>query len=853
MNTNNYHTKDKKINKSEEKKTKIQKKNYWLIIVSIILIFLGTGLLTCSIVATINFKKDQIIDVSNDRYDLIKFLQNNSNYSDIIKKYEHDDFWPKEYFEINLSEKKITYWKDNSKESIICYKKYSNSNDCIKFNTKSDLDNFLEIPELNDIDLLVEETFKDAIDDADISEKEKELSLLYNALAGHAGSYVLLGRINDESDWRYFTANDFPQYYIQITDKQLKNIVQSYSNSLSNEMDTPSLSEAFMNFIIKISAEAVSFDFRHDKIYYGNISANVANEEDRKSLQQPFDYTKLNKESACGWIAPYLDKKIIKARDFYGIKHDIIFIDNQTYEKINNLSWNERESNSNFWGKLLFVSGLFFLIVGTGFITYRIIIKNRKKQNITKSNNTDEVSEPTTNDTGKNTLNIENSTLPINSKGSQPLSGLEESQDFSHEIKNLKKLIEEKQKKINNLIAANISVIDNYKKSDDYKAILKEVKSEAVKDFMKSNEFKNILENKKKEWEEEYKTSNSLSIKSQRWDELCKCSSESDALDFLKRMHEIKNSFPKIHSVELLYTEAKKNSKTEIELISNLLKGIDELKDIKLQLTLNNIINEAAYANKIREKFEQTQQLIQEYSDKNEYKQIVKQGKELTIWERLVVMTWSLECINNILDIFKKEKLSTETVNRAIEIHKEDIMQIFATRIFKKLMDDSSAKARMLASTRENIMKDKINEMYEKYHIVMQETPVYTEFVKSLDNIFDKTKNEAQYIMAMKKLLVDDFVKNERDIKDKGQYLSLLIAMGLHMSDYIRYMNGNDIDYCSNVKLVLSGMSNEDSNTEFRYKDPAYSGEYSNRVYEWLKDTGINHLKALVGNRLIMP
>lgn len=470
MNTNNYHVKDKEINKSEEKKIKIQKNNYWLIIVSIILVFLGTGLLTCSIIATINFKKNQIIDVSNNRYDLLKFLQDNSNYSDIIKKYEHDDFWPKEYFEINLSEKEITYWKDNSKESIICYKKYSNSNDCIKFNTKSDLDEFLKIPELNDIDLLVEETFKDAIDDADISEEEKELSLLYNALAGHAGSYVLLGRINDESDWRYFTANDFPQYYIQITDKQLKNIVQSYSNSLSNEMDTPSLSEAFMNLIIKISAESVSFDFRHDKIYYGNISANVANEEDRKSLQQPFDYTKLNKESACGWIVPYLDKKIIKARDFYDIKHDIIFIDNQTYEKINNLSWKERESNSNFWGKLLFVSGLFFLIAGTGFITYRIIVKNRKKQNITKkSNNTDEISEPTTNDTGKGTLNIENSTLPINNKDSQPLSGLEESQDFSHEINDLKKLIEEKQKKINNLIAANISAIDNYKNSDDYK------------------------------------------------------------------------------------------------------------------------------------------------------------------------------------------------------------------------------------------------------------------------------------------------------------------------------------------------------------------------------------------------
>ena len=116
-------------------------------------------------------------------------------------------------------------------------------------------------------------------------------------------------------------------------------------------------------------------------------------------------------------------------------------------------------------------------------------------------------------------------------------------------------------------------------------------------------------------------------------------------------------------------------------------------------------------------------------------------------------------------------------------------------------------------------------------------------------------KSNVAFINLMKAQLVDEFISNERKITEKGVYMSYVVAMGLHMCDYIRYMSGNSIDYCPNMRFVLSGLNPKtlDSNTEFRYKDPAYSGEYSNRIYEWMKESGIGRLKALVGNKYIMP
>ena len=265
--------------------------------------------------------------------------------------------------------------------------------------------------------------------------------------------------------------------------------------------------------------------------------------------------------------------------------------------------------------------------------------------------------------------------------------------------------------------------------------------------------------------------------------------------------------------------------------------------------------HDAKYAKEVRVYFENCKKIVQIYGERDEYKQIVLQGKDLTIWERMAVMLWAMGCANELFKAFGKNHLSSDIMSKAEAIHKEDIMQIFATRIFKKYINEPSVTPGMLAKSRDKMMKEKLLEMYSKYKISMSETSAYKTFVHELDDVYDRVKGNAVFIRIMKEQFVDEFVKDEREIQDEGRYLSLLVAMGLHMSDYVRFMSGNDIDYCPNMKFVLSGLnvSQLEANTEFRYKDPAYSGEYSNRVYGWLDSVGVKHLKALVGNKLIMP
>ena len=90
-------------------------------------------------------------------------------------------------------------------------------------------------------------------------------------------------------------------------------------------------------------------------------------------------------------------------------------------------------------------------------------------------------------------------------------------------------------------------------------------------------------------------------------------------------------------------------------------------------------------------RFETCKALAQIYGERKEYKCIVSKGGDLTIWERLAVMLWATECTNEVLKVFGKEHFTAGVLAKAADIHKEDIMQIFATRIFKKLVDDFSA------------------------------------------------------------------------------------------------------------------------------------------------------------------
>lgn len=842
---------EKKIQKTDSPKSvkkNSRRKLLWLARRGVILSVIG-GALFC----LCNDNGDKEDDTQkttvaiNTKEDAEKYLCENSNYlAGTLKELDFNSYWPKEYFTISIKDKKISYWKDGVSVAEVEYLPGA-SNTLKKIKSK---DTFAPLPKnLKELETLVEENYCKEIDNAfknrTIDEDTKNFSILYNALAGHPGSYIVLGRANEDGDWKRYQPTDFPSYTMP-TDEDLIALAREHAANPDFMANATPLGVSFLAYVDSISVKAVSFDNRGDKIWYGNENRAVAKEKERKDLKLPYDYTTLNGIAACGWVVPDGKEELENAKEYYSNIH---FMDENTYNALKSLKWNapKVEPQTLEWllvlKKIVYYAGIVFICLGAILLFVAVLpfvvkfFKDRSnKQSIVEEDADDEDDDVDDNE--------------LKSKEEKTNNGLSSAVEEYKNSKEYKNAIE----------AAEKAAVDKYKGSKEYKNVIETVEKAAVDKYKKSDDFKKVIANAEAEGERKFKDSKAyknLEVEAKNWKSLSSYTSEDKVITFLNSTHKVIPTFPLLNTLNNIYAEAKAEGKNERELVAVILAALDKQtgKPTGLQAFYKDLVANADYAVAVRDRFESIKAISQKFGERKEYMQIVSHGTNLSLWERLAVMLWAMECTNEVLKVFGKEHFSAGIIAHAGEIHKDDIMQIFATRIFNKYISDQTAPAGVLTGSRENMMSEKLAEMQGKYGVSMSATQTYNDFVANLDSVHDKMKSNEAFINMMKAQLVDEFISNERKITEKGVYMSYVVAMGLHMCDYIRYMSSNNIDYCPNVRFVLSGLNPKtlDSNTEFRYKDPAYSGEYSNRIYEWMKESGIGRLKALVGNKYIMP
>lgn len=817
----------------------------------------------------------------NTKEDAEKYLCENSNYSSgTLKELDFNSYWPKEYFTISIKDKKISYWKDGASVAEIEYQSCA-SNTLKKIKSK---DSFASLPKnLKELETVVEEEYRKEIGEAfekkEIDEVERDLCILYNALAGHPGSYILLGRANENGDWKRYQPTDFPSYTMP-SEKDLIALARKHAGTPDSMAKATPLGETFQTLVNSISVKAVSFDNRGDKIWYGNENRAVATEKERKDLKLPYDYTTLNGTAACGWVVPNGKEELENAKEYYS---NIRFIDENTYNALKNLKWNELQTPE--WllvlKKIAYYTGIVIICLGAILLFVAVLpfvvkfFKDRSnKQSIVEEDADDEDDDVDDNEPEKE----KKIQFEIVSGGECTEELQEENLRLKKEIAKLKKEQKTKEEKTNKgldsaveeyknskeyknaIEAAEKAAVDKYKGSKEYKNVIEAAEKVAVDKYKKSDDFKKVIANAEAEGERKFKDSKAyknLETEAKNWRSLSSYTSEDKVITFLNNTHKVIPTFPLLNTLNNIYAKAKAEGKNERELVAVILAALDKQTDkpTGLQAFYKDLVANADYAVAVRDRFESIKAITQKFGERKEYMQIVSQGTNLSIWERLAVMLWAMECTNEVLKVFGKGNFAADVIKHAAETHKDDIMQIFATRIFNKYIADQSVTTGALTGLRESMMADKLAEVQSKYGVSMSASQAYRDFVKSLDSTHDKLKANVAFINMMKAQLVYEFISNEREITEKGVYMSYVVAMGLHMCDYIRYMSGNSIDYCPNMRFVLSGLNPKtlDSNTEFRYKDPAYSGEYSNRIYEWMKESGVSKLKALVGNKYIMP
>ena len=145
--------------------------------------------------------------------------------------------------------------------------------------------------------------------------------------------------------------------------------------------------------------------------------------------------------------------------------------------------------------------------------------------------------------------------------------------------------------------------------------------------------------------------------------------------------------------------------------------------------------------------------------------------------------------------------------------------------------------------------------MNTMYNLPYSTDERYEKTAQSLDNAFNQICSADEFVNRMYDTFVKEFHKNAAINNEKNWFFGMMVAMGYHTVDFVKMKKGHSIDFCPNYAYLLSNFDNNKlpKDSYFQHKDYAHSDNYSNNVFEWLDELGVQHLKALVSGLLIKP
>jgi hypothetical protein len=112
-----------------------------------------------------------------------------------------------------------------------------------------------------------------------------------------------------------------------------------------------------------------------------------------------------------------------------------------------------------------------------------------------------------------------------------------------------------------------------------------------------------------------------------------------------------------------------------------------------------------------------------------------------------------------------------------------------------------------------------------------------------------------EFVEKMWQNFVKEFLEKAPKSDDKAWFFEQLFNISYHTADYVDYVKNNKhINICYNHLFMRDNFDlskTEPRNFEFNHVEK--STDYSNRVFKWIEELGIEHLKILIQNRLIKP
>ena len=291
----------------------------------------------------------------------------------------------------------------------------------------------------------------------------------------------------------------------------------------------------------------------------------------------------------------------------------------------------------------------------------------------------------------------------------------------------------------------------------------------------------------------------------------------------------------------------------------------------ELEASIDNKIETATQ--QLKEKYQKIEKehpvLLQYYSStKKVIDQIVPCIKDITkedlrFWDRVILQQVAIqELLLPLLEIYCKDlEIKSKFENCLKKMQVDSLQQIMFLYMERTLRHDNITAQEFSQVINEKIPQEianynmKVNDL-KLLNITINQAEVekYNECAGLMQTKVAQLKFDENFKTKMWANFGKEFIEKVDETKDKAWFFKHVISIAYYTAEYLQY-NANKSTNTSLYYNLTYLQKEFDSNYPKEYEHNYFgkSNSYADRIYEWCKELGIEHLPVLISEYLILP
>lgn len=278
--------------------------------------------------------------------------------------------------------------------------------------------------------------------------------------------------------------------------------------------------------------------------------------------------------------------------------------------------------------------------------------------------------------------------------------------------------------------------------------------------------------------------------------------------------------------------------------------------------------------NEVKQRYEQIEaqykQILPYYKSTNEiikhivpYLQSINKDEDMRFWDRVILQQFAIhEILLPLSKIWCKDIGLKSIIEKTLEKMRTDSLQQYLLLYLERTLRYDNISAQEFSQA----LNEKIPQEIANYNAKVKQLQVpdiiinqngdkkYTECADLMRLKVSQLKLDESFKAKMWSAFGKEFIDNVDEKTDKTWFFRYVIALAYYTAEYLQF-NANkstDMSYYYNLTYLHNGF---DSNYPKEYEHNYYgkSNKYADRIYEWCKELGIEHLQVLISEYLILP